>query len=375
MNFEYTEEQRMLADTIDRFVADRYNFESRLQILHSDEGWSREAWCALAELGLLGLPFSEEDGGFGGSGVETMIVMKALGRGLVLEPWLTTVIMAGSALRFAGSKAQKAARIEPIISGEHIMSLAHQEPGGLRHSLAARTLAKRTGNGWLLDGSKISVPHGTIADEVVVSAGTDEGQVLLMVPITAAGVSSTPRTSYDGIPLADLDFDDVELPADVALCQPGEGEAILERVFDETRAALVAEAWGAMQEIFDLTTDYLRTRTQFDVAIGTFQALRHRVVDMLIELEQSQSMAILAALSLDLPAQKRRANISAAKVQIGHSGRIIGQEAVQMHGAIGITAEYKIGHAFKRLTAIDAQLGDVDHHLDLLVELGGLFLD
>ncbi|MBA17021.1 MAG: pimeloyl-CoA dehydrogenase small subunit [Sphingomonas sp.] len=372
MNFEFSEEQQMLADMVDRFVADRYAFETRQKIMAGDAGWSRENWSALAELGLLGLPFAEEDGGFGGGGVETMIIMTALGRGLVIEPYLSTVVMAGAALRIAASQKQKAARIPAIIAGSHVMSLAHQEAAMPRHSFDVATTARRAGEGWRLDGCKISVPHGAGADELIVSARTEAGLALFLVPTTLPCVDVVRGTGYDGMPLATVTLADVALPGDALLGEPGQGEAIFARVFEEANAALVAEAVGAMRETFDLTTEYLKTRTQFDVPIGSFQALRHRLVDMLIELELSRSMAILAALSLDLPDDQRQKNISAAKVQVGRSGRRIGQEAVQMHGAIGITSEYKVGHAFKRLTAIDALLGDADHHIDLIADAGGL---
>jgi alkylation response protein AidB-like acyl-CoA dehydrogenase len=372
MNFDLTDEQRLLSESVSRFVADRYGFEERLKIMKEPEGWSRAVWGEMAELGLLGMPFSEEDGGFGAGGVETMLVMEALGRGLVVEPYLSTVILAGGALRLAGSTAQKEARIPEIVTGERIMALAHSEPGGLRHTLDVRTIAIRDGDGWRIDGAKVAVLHGASADELVVSVRTDAGTSLFLVPGDAPGVRRTAQRGYDGVPVASITFDAVTVGADALLGAEGTGAAILAALFEEANAALAAEAVGAMADTLDLTTDYLKTRQQFGVAIGSFQALQHRAVDMLIQLELARSMATLAALSLTAESEERRRNIAAAKAQVGRSGRFIGQQAVQMHGAIGITAEYKVGHAFKRLTAIDALFGDADHHVDALAEAGGL---
>jgi alkylation response protein AidB-like acyl-CoA dehydrogenase len=354
-------------------VADTYGFQQREHALKTSEGWSRQAYAELAEMGLLGLPFAEEDGGFGGGGVEMMIVMEALGRGLMVEPYFATVVLAGGALRHGASAEQRAAIVPGLIAGERILALAHSERGMPRHTLDARTSATRDGEGWRIDGHKIAVIHGAGADTLIVSARTGAGLGLFLVDAAAEGVAVEKMRGYDGVPLADISFSSVAVPAAALIGEAGQGEAILARTFEDATAALVAEAVGAMSETFDLTVEYLKTRQQFGVAIGSFQALQHRAVDMLMELELSRSMAILAALSLDSEAGQRMRNISAAKAQIGKSGRLIGQEAVQMHGAIGITAEYKVGHAFKRLTAIDALLGDRDYHLERLVELGGVY--
>ncbi|MBO9376187.1 pimeloyl-CoA dehydrogenase small subunit [Sphingomonas histidinilytica] len=373
MDFELTDEQKMLSETVTRFVAETYDFSKREHALRSADGWSREAWAALAEMGLLGLPFAEEDGGFGGSGVEMMLIMEALGRGLMVEPYFATVVLAGGVLRHGASAAQRAAIVPGVIAGERILALAHDEAGQGRHTLAARTTARPAGDGWIIDGAKIAVIHGQSAGTLIVSATTGEGLGLFLVDARADGVSIEAARGYDGVPVASVRLAGVALGADALIGEAGTGAAILDRLFDEARAALVAEAVGAMAETFDITVDYLKTRQQFGVAIGSFQALQHRAVDMLMQLELSRSMAVLAALSLDGDADQRRRNIAAAKAQIGKSGRMVGQEAVQMHGAIGITAEYKVGHAFKRLTAIDALLGDRDHHLARLVELGGVY--
>ena len=373
MDFDLSDEQRLLGESVTRFIADRYGFEERLKIMKEPGGWSPGIWRELAELGLLGLPFAEEDGGFGGGGVEIMLVMEALGRGLVIEPYLSTAILGGGSLRRAGTAQQKAARIPAIMAGERIMALAHVEAGMPRHTIrATATVARREGAGWLLDGGKIAVVHGQAADELVVSARTESGTSLFLVDPRGSGVRMTPGIGYDGVPVAAMAFEGVALEGDALLGAEGGGGPVLEALFEEANAALAAEAVGVMADTLDMTVDYLKTRQQFGVAIGSFQALQHRAVDMLMQVELSRSMAVLAALSLDRPPEERRRNIAAAKMQIGRAGRFVGQQAVQLHGAIGITAEYKVGHAFKRLTAIDVLFGDADHHLDMLADAGGL---
>jgi len=373
MDFELTDEQKMLNETVTRFVAETYNFQAREHALKTADGWSRDAYAGLAEMGLLALPFAEEDGGFGGGGIEMMIVMEALGRGLMVEPFFATVVLAGGVLRHGATAGQRAALVPDLVAGTRIMALAHSEKGLPRHTLDARCTAVRSGDGWTIDGRKIAVIHGQSADTLIVSARTQEGLSLFLVDAKAPGVTITGARGYDGVPVATVGLTGATVAADALIGAAGDGAATLATVFEEATAALVAEAVGAMAETFDVTVDYLKTRQQFGVAIGSFQALQHRAVDMLMQLELSRSMAILAALSLDIDEDQRARNISAAKAQIGKSGKMIGQEAVQMHGAIGITAEYKVGHAFKRLTAIDALLGDRDWHLARLVERRGVY--
>jgi alkylation response protein AidB-like acyl-CoA dehydrogenase len=373
MDFDLNDEQKMLQETVTRFVAETYDFQKREHALKTAEGWSREAYAGLAEMGLLALPFAEEDGGFGGGGVEMMVVMEALGRGLMVEPYFATVVLAGGVLRHGASAEQRAEIVPGIVGGERILALAHSEKGLPRHTLEARVTAAASGDGWTIDGRKIAVIHGQSADTLIVSAVSDKGLSLFLVDAKADGITIEGARGYDGVPVATVMLAGVAVPADALIGAEGQGEAILSAVFEEATAALVAEGVGAMAETFDVTVDYLKTRQQFGVAIGSFQALQHRAVDMLMQLELSRSMAILAALSLDIEPDQRSRNISAAKAQIGKSGRIVGQEAVQMHGAIGITAEYKVGHAFKRLTAIDALLGDRDWHLARLAEKRGVY--
>ncbi len=373
MQFDYSEEQRLLSDSVARFINDQYDFHTREKGMKQPDGFSREVWAGLAELGVLGLPFAEEDGGFGCGPVETMIVMEQLGTGLLVEPFVGTVVLAGGVLRQAGTAEQKAPRVEAIAGGELIMALAHQERGGPRHTVTnLKTSAVREGDGWRITGAKTTVIGGAAAGELIVSANTGNGTGLFLVATDAAGLTVTQRRSYDGHPLADVTLDGVVVGSD-ALIGPADGGAeILERVFEEATAALCAEAVGVMNDILSSTAEYLRTRTQFGVAIGSFQALQHKAVDMLIQVELARSMAVLATTSLALPVEERRLNIAAAKAKIGRAGRFIGQMAVQLHGAIGLTDELKVGHGFKRLTAIDALFGDSDHHLDVMAEAGSL---
>lgn len=373
MDFRFTDEQQLLQDMLTDFITDRYGFDARMAAMAEPDGFSRATWRALAELGILAVPFAETDGGLGGGGVESMIVAEALGKGLLLEPYLATAMLAGGILRHAGTAEQKAARIPAIVRGEHVMALAHHEPRGPRHSVScAATRAQPLGRGWRLTGSKTAVIAGASADELVVSAAVADGVGLFLVDPASPLVSIRRRTGYDGIAIADIDFDAVTVSADALLGTPGAAGPVLERVFEEANAALCAEAVGIMADLLDTTVEYLKTRTQFGVAIGSCQALQHRAVDMLMELELGRSMAMLAALSLDREPGERALNIAAAKARVGRAGRFVGQAAVQLHGAIGLTEEYKVGHGFKRLTAIDALFGDSDHHLEVIADAGGL---
>ncbi len=373
MDFQLSEEQRLLGDMVSGYIRDRYDFEARAASMREPEGFSRKVWGELAELGLLSAPFSEEDGGIGGGGVEQMIVMEALGRGLVVEPYLATVILAGGVLRHAASPSQKAERVAGIIAGERIMTLAHQEPNGPRHTIdRLRTSATRDGEGWRLDGQKTGVIAGAAADELIVSARSGQGVSLFLVDPKAPGVTVRRRQSYDGVALADVSLENTVLPGEALLGGENQGAATLGLVFQEANAALCAEAVGVMSDVLDTTTEFLKTRRQFGVAIGSFQALQHRAVEMLMQVELARSMAVLAALSLERAPEERWRNIAAAKAKIGRAGRFVGQESIQLHGAIGLTSEYKIGHAFKRLTAIETQFGDSDHHIDALAVAGGL---
>ena len=365
MNFDLTDDQRLLQETVARFVADRYGFEARSAMLALPGGRDPAVWTEMAELGLLGLPFAEADGGFGGGGTETMILMEEFGRGLVVEPFLSAIVLAGGILRDAATAEQRARWLDGIIGGTQRLAVAFSEPRGSRYAVEARSTVAVDDR---LTGEKIAVLGGDQADALIVSARTpDGGTALYLVDAAAPGVQIRGQAGYDGGRVATVLLENV-----AGERIPGDGAAILTRALEEANAALCAEAVGAMAAALDLTTEYLKTRKQFGVPIASFQALQHRAVDMLMQLELARSMAIFAAVSLDQPPQARAANIAAAKVQIARSARFVGQQAIQLHGGIGVTSEYKIGHVFKRLTAIETLFGDADHHLDALADAGGL---
>jgi pimeloyl-CoA dehydrogenase small subunit len=377
MDFDFTEEQRLLKESVDRFISDRYEFEQRKSFAKNDSGYSGENWKQFAELGLLAIPFAEEHGGFGGGPIETMIVMEAFGRGLVLEPYFATVVLGGGLLRHAASDAQKTDLIPKIASGDLRVAFAHGERQA-RYDLAdVQTRAKKSGSGYVLDGEKSLVLSGDSADMLIVSARitgnqTDRNGIgLFLVDANAAGVSRRSYPTQDGLRAAEISLSGVEVPADRVLSQ--DALPAIERVADEAIAALAAEAVGTMSEMHALTVEYLKTRKQFGVAIGAFQALQHRAVDMFVALEQARSMAMFATMmSGEDDAQTRSRAISAAKVQIGRSAKIVGQGAIQLHGGVGMTMELKVGHYFKRATMIDVLFGDADYHLARLAEAGSL---
>jgi pimeloyl-CoA dehydrogenase small subunit len=377
MDFDFTEEQRLLKESVDRFISDRYDFEQRKTFAKNDAGYSSENWSQFAELGLLAIPFAEEHGGFGGGPIETMIVMEAFGRGLVLEPYFSTVVLGGGLLRHAGSDAQKSELIPKIASGDLRLAFAHGERQS-RYDLAdVETRAKKSGSGYVLEGEKSLVLNGGSAETLIVTARLAGGQRdrsgigLFLVDANAKGVSRRGYPTQDGLRAAEISLFGVEVPSGRVISE--DALPIIERVADEAIAALAAEAVGAMAEMHALTVDYLKTRKQFGVTIGSFQALQHRAVDMFVALEQARSMAMFATMmSADDNPDVRRQAISAAKVQIGHSAKIVGQGAIQLHGGVGMTMELKVGHYFKRATMIDVLFGDADYHLARLAQAGSL---
>jgi pimeloyl-CoA dehydrogenase small subunit len=379
MDFDLSEEQRLLKDSVDRLMADRYDFESRRRHGAGPEGFSRDLWRAYAELGLLGLPFAEEHGGFGGGPVEIMLVMEAFGRALALEPYLPTVLLGGGLLRHGGSAAQRAEHLPRVASGEHLLAFAQTERQSRYDLHDVGTTARRDGAGFVLSGHKSVVLHGDSADALLVTARTAGGRRdrdgigLFVVDAKAPGVSRRGYPTQDGQRAAEVAFEDVAVGAEAAVGDPEGALPLVERVVDEAMAALAAEAVGAMDEMLKLTVEYLKTRRQFGTAIGAFQALQHRSVDMFVALEQARSMAMFAAMMAadENPGERRRA-VAGAKVQIGRSGRFVGQQAIQLHGGVGVTMEYKVGHLFKRVTMIDTAFGDADHHLARLAEAGSL---
>jgi pimeloyl-CoA dehydrogenase small subunit len=379
MDFDFTDEQRMLKDSVERLVNDEYGFEQRAKYLAEADGFSRAQWARYAEMGLLGLSFDEQYGGSNCGPVETMIVMEALGRALAVEPYLATVVLGGGCVRLGGNAAQRAAILPRIARGELQMALAHGEAQA-RYDLAdIATTARREGDGWVLDGAKRLVLHGGSADLLVVSARVSGGRRerdgigLFMVRADAAGLTRRSFPTQDRLRAADIALSGVFVPDSDVLGVAGAALPLIETVMAHAIAAVCAEAVGAMAAAHEETVEYLKVRKQFGVPIGSFQALQHRAVEMLVMVEQARSMALFATMMSDEPdTAERSRSLSAAKVQIGRSSRFVGQQGVQLHGGIGMTEECKIGHYLRRLSVIEIQFGSTEHHLTQLAHAGGL---
>lgn len=370
MNFDFDDEQRMLEATLRRLMDAEYSFAQRRAYGDSEARFSEQAWAQYAELGLLGLPLPEAFGGSARSFVDVMITMAEFGRALALEPYLATVILGAGAVELAGTTEQRQRILPAVIAGTCKLALAHGEHQARYDLNDVATRAEHKPDGWLLHGAKSVVLHGAAADILVVSARTggssrdDRGISLFLVDRAAQGLALRTYRTIDGLRAADLVLDGVTLPRDALLGTQAEGLSVIETLSDRAVAALCAEAVGIMQALYETTLDYLQTRKQFGVVLGSFQALQHRMAEMQVHLEQSRSMACLAALSVGpAPSATSHRNLAAAKIQIGRSGRFIGQNAIQLHGGIGVTDEYVVSHLFKRLTMIDRLFGDVDHHL------------
>ena len=374
MDFSLNEVQAMLDDSIEKFIANDYDFETRQEYSGSEQGFSTEVWQTFAELGWTAVPFSEEDGGFGGGAIDTMVLMLRFGKGLVVEPYLANVVLAGGVLRRAASTAQKATWLQPIMGGELQAALAFVEPQS-RYNLAdVATTATADGDGWILNGHKAVVFNGGNADLVIVPARTagnrtdTNGITLFAVPADAHGVSRNTYATVDGHQAAEIELDAVAIDADAVLGEVGEGYLPLEDTIDDATLAVCAEAVGIMQAMTEKTIEYSKNRMQFGVPIGSFQALQHRMVDMFTECEQSYSLLLWATMTAERGGEDARRAISSIKYQVGTVGRHVGQEAVQLHGGMGVSWELDIAHYFKRLTAIDQVFGNADWHLDRLAD-------
>ena len=370
MDFSFSDEQTLLQESVSRFITNDYGFESRQKHSRSDAGYSLENWQTFAELGWLGVPFSENHGGFGGGAVETMLMMEEFGKGLVVEPYLATVVACGSALNGFGSEDQKSSFIPEIIDGSKLWALAFAEPQG-RFNLADLTTTATASNGsYLLSGHKSVVINGPNANFFIVSVRTsgeqrdETGVSLFIIPSDAKGLSRRDYPTVDGQRASELILDNVELDEASRLGEEGQGLNILQQAIDFATLAIGSEAVGCMEVLYKDTVEYCKNREQFGQPIGKFQVLQHRMVDMFMEHEQSKSLMYMAAMRWDegYGAEAQKA-VSAFKVQVGKSGKFVGQSAVQLHGGMGMTDELNIGHYFKRLTIIDTMFGNVDHHL------------
>ena len=367
MDFTYNETQEMLRDTLARFLADTYEFETRRKMIASDAGRDPGIWRALAtELGILGAPFTEEQGGLGGGAVENMIVMEQLGEAIAIEPYLQTVVIGGGALKAAGG-AQAEALIPQIIGGDAIIAFAYAEPQGRYELQNLRTTARKDGSGWVLNGHKAVVYAAPWATHLLVTArtggGQREDQGVSLFLVEAKGIVRRDYPTVDGFRASEMYFENVAVPADALLGGEGSALPLIEKIVDEATVAVCAEGTGVMRRLHAGTMDYAKQRKQFGRAIADFQVLQHRMVDMFMEVEQAASMTLMATLKLDLADAERKAAVSQAKAKIGKGLKFTGQSAVQIHGGIGITDELSIGHYFKRATMIEGQFGSTDHHL------------
>jgi len=375
VDFNFTEEQNMVRDSLTRLVRENYDYETRRGVIESESGWRPEIWAQLAELGLLGMPFSEDDGGFGGGAIDSMIVMEEFGQGLVVEPYVPSVVCAGGFLKHAGTAAQKEQHIGGIVDGSQIFAFAYAEPRGRYDFADLETTAKKDGDGYVLNGHKAVVVGAPWATHLIVTARTAGGQrdqdgvSVFVIEKGADGVVTRDYPTVDGRRASEVYLENVSVPADALIGEQDNGLPLIELVTDEAIAAQCAEACGAMKVAHAMTVEYSKQRKQFGTPIGKFQVLQHRMVDMFTEYEQSVSMTYLATLKLGEGASERKQAVSAAKVRIGQAAHYVGQDAIQIHGGMGMTDELAIGHYFKRLTIFDSEFGNVDHHMKRHVAL------
>lgn len=377
MDFELSDEQRQLQDSVARFVQQRYSFEQRRALVATDAGYSEDHWKQMAELGWLGLALPEDFGGIGLGAVETMILMEEFGKGLVAEPYMATVVLGAGAVVHGGSDAQKNAILPAVAEGKMKLAFGFAERQS-RYNLAdvATTAQPIRDGSFKLNGMKGVVFGAPAADKIIVTARTSggprdaDGISLFIVDKGQSGVSVRGYPTADGLRAGEVTLDNVEVGQDAMLGAMGKGLPIVEKVIDHAIAAIAAEATGAMSHLNDMTLEYIKTREQFGQPIGKFQVLQHRMVDMFIAHEEAKSMAMMAAMRVEEDDEKERKKaMSAAKVQIGKSARYVGQQAIQLHGGIGMTDEYAAGHYFKRLTMVDRTFGDVDFHLKRFSDL------
>lgn len=374
MNFSLNETQEMLADSIEKFIENEYDFDARQKYAGTDTGFSDEVWQMFADLGWTAVPFSEADGGFDGTSIDTMVVMQRLGRGLVVEPYLANVVLAGGVLKRLANDAQRQRWLQPLIAGQLHAALAFVEPQARYEVANVSSTATRDGDGWRLSGHKGLVLNGRNASLLLVPARTsgrrdDSGGIsLFAVDAGADGVSVVHYPTVDGHNAAEIRFDDVSLAGDALIGDEGQAYPALDATIDEATLAVCAEAVGIMHILKDKTVEYSKNRIQFGVPIGSFQALQHRMVDMLTDCEQSQSLLMYATMVHAAGQDDAKQAISAIKYKIGTTGRKVGEEAVQLHGGMGVTWELDVAHYFKRLIAIGQMFGNADWHLDKLAD-------
>ena len=377
MDFSLNEIQTMLADSVGKFIDNEYDFDTRQSYAGSDKGYSDAVWSMFAELGWTAVPFAEEDGGFGGGPADTMVLMQSLARGLVVEPYLANIILAGGILKRTASAAQKDEWLQPIVAGELQATLAFNEPQA-RYDLAnVTTTATRDGDAWVLNGKKGLVLNGGTADLLIVPARTAggvadrDGITLFAVDTNSKGISRNAYATVDGLQAAEVALDNVRVDDGRVLGEAGEGYPALDATIDDATLAVSAEAVGIMQVLTDKTVEYSKNRKQFGVPIGTFQALQHRMVDMLMACEEAQSLLVWSVMTRAAEGDHSKRAVSSIKYLVGTKGRLVGEEAVQIHGGMGVTWELDVAHYFKRLTIIGQLFGNADWHLDQLASAPG----
>jgi alkylation response protein AidB-like acyl-CoA dehydrogenase len=374
MNFDYTDEQNALRDSLAKWAAGEYDFDKRRAALASEDGWKKN-WATFAELGLLAAPLPEEFGGLGGGAIDVSVVMEEFGKALVVEPYVSTAVIGANALKYAGSKAQKEQYLNAIASGECIVAFAQAEPKSRWTLSDVSTSAKKDGAGYVLNGQKAVVLGGPQASHLLVTARTTgkqrdaKGISLFLVPKAAKGVTTRDYPTLDDTRASEIYFENVAVGADGLIGAADAALPLIERIVDEANAAYMSEAVGAMRMMCSLTQEYAKTRKQFGRPIAEFQVLQHRMVDMFMAAEESASMALLATIKLEADDAERAKAVSAAKVSIGKAARFVGQAAVQTHGGMGVTDEMRVGHYFKRVTMLDATYGNVDYHLKRFMAL------
>jgi len=368
MDFSFNEEQTLLRNTIQSFIQDNYDFDKRTEIVKSEDGMKIENWKLFSDLGLLGLPFSEDDGGLGFGPVELMIVAEEFGKGLVVEPYIQTIVTCGGFLKRASEK-QRHEYIPKIISGEDIWAFAYAEPQGRYNLNDLTTKASKEGDNYILNGYKCVVSAAPWSKKLIVSARTsgdqrdEEGISLFILDKDSSGISLRDYPTVDGSRASEITLEDVKVSSENLIGEEGKASKLIEQVVDESIAAVCAEAIGAMGVLNEVTVEYCKTRKQFGQPIGKFQVLQHRMVDMFMQYEQSVSMTYMVNLKLHEEYSERRKAASGAKVQICKAAKFIGQSAIQLHGGMGMTDELNVGHYFKRLSMIESLFGNIDHHL------------
>ncbi|MFL2692652.1 MAG: acyl-CoA dehydrogenase family protein [Gammaproteobacteria bacterium] len=369
MDFTFNEEQSLIQDQVDQFILKEYDWETRQSLSHSDLGFGQENWQKFAELGWLGISVSEDSGGFGGSAIESMLIMEAFGKGLVVEPFLETMIMSGGILDDHGSAEQKSSLLEPAIAGNMQLALAYAEPQSRFNLSDVVTEAKADGDNFILNGYKSVVMNGPSANKIIVSARTsgsqldENGITLFVIDSEASGLNKANYKTVDGRRASDLTIENVSVSRDDIVGELDSGYEILDSAIDKAILAISAEAVGAMEVLYKTTVEYTKTREQFGTAIGKFQVLQHRMVDMFMEYEQCKSLLYMATMKHEEGAVDSKKAISGLKYQVGKAGKFIGQQAVQLHGGMGVTDELNVGHYFKRLTTVGTIFGNTDYHL------------